>query len=289
MPRSASRSALVSLVLLALLGWTPRSVRGDTLYDNDLPDGKMAMAAHPEGHSQIEKETADDFLLTDAARIDGGTFTGLIPLEASVDEVVVEIYRVFPSDSDVSRTSGPPTFSTSQVPTRVNSPSDVALESRDASSGLTFQTTWLSPSFQAANSVVDGIHPTPDQLTGGEGPVSGGEVRIDFALSQPIVLPADHYFFVAQVDLGGSGGQFLWLSAPKPATQTPFTPDLQAWIRDGDLDPDWLRVGTDIVGGDPPPTFNAAFSLQGVLPEPGAPLLAVTALAALAGLRRARG
>jgi hypothetical protein len=270
----------VSLVLLALLGWTPRSVRSDTLYDNDLPDGKMAMAAHPEGHSLIEKETADDFLLTDAASIDGGTFTGLIPLEASVDEVVVEIYRVFPKDS-----TDPPS---GNVPTRVNSPSDVAFESRDASSGLTFQTTFVDPSFDALNSVVDGIHPIPNQTTGGEGPVSKGEVRIDFALSQPIMLPADHYFFVAQVDLGGAGGQFLWLSAPKPATQTPFTPDLQAWIRDGNLDPDWLRVGTDIVGGEPAPTFNAAFSLLGVLPEPGAPLLAATALVALAGLRRSR-
>ena len=35
------------------------------------------------------------------------------------------------------------------------------------------------------------------------------------------------------------------------------------------LDPDWLRVGTDIVGGNPAPTFNAAFSLDGVsVPAP---------------------
>jgi hypothetical protein len=40
---------------------------------------------------------------------------------------VVEIYRVFPKDSDVGRTSGPPTFSTPQVPTRANPPSDVEL------------------------------------------------------------------------------------------------------------------------------------------------------------------
>jgi hypothetical protein len=47
-------------------------------------------------------------------------------------------------------------------------------------------------------------------------------------------------------------------------------PDLQAWTRDAMLDPDWLRVGTDIVGGATPPTFNLAFSLQGVsaVPEP---------------------
>jgi hypothetical protein len=45
--------------------------------------------------------------------------------------------------------------------------------------------------------------------------------------------------------------------------------DLQEWTRDASLDPDWLRVGTDIVGGATPPTFDAAFSLSGsAVPEP---------------------
>jgi PEP-CTERM motif len=46
--------------------------------------------------------------------------------------------------------------------------------------------------------------------------------------------------------------------------------DLQAWARDDD--PDWLRIGTDIVGVPTPPTFNMAFSLSGetvaAVPEP---------------------
>ncbi|HEU4389015.1 MAG TPA: PEP-CTERM sorting domain-containing protein, partial [Blastocatellia bacterium] len=61
---------------------------------------------------------------------------------------------------------------------------------------------------------------------------------------------------------------------------TPFPPgftDLQSWIRNGDLDPDWSRVGTDIVGPPPTggnaPTFNAAFSISGEVPEPGTLLL----------------
>jgi hypothetical protein len=92
----------------------------------------------------------------------------------------------------------------------------------------------------------------------------------------PFVLPADHYFFVPQVQL--DSGDFLWLSAPRPivSPRTPFPPgftDLQSWTRDAALEPDWLRVGTDIVGplatGGPAPTFNAAFSLSGtVVPEP---------------------
>ena len=62
-----------------------------------------------------------------------------------------------------------------------------------------------------------------------------------------------------------AGGDFLYLSAPKPIVPpgTPFTGDLQAWIRNSDLAPDWLRIGTDIIGGTPAPTFNMTFSLTG--------------------------
>ena len=47
-------------------------------------------------------------------------------------------------------------------------------------------------------------------------------------------------------------GDFYWLSAPRPIVPpgTPFPAgftDLQEWIRNEDLAPDWLRVGTDIV------------------------------------------
>jgi hypothetical protein len=47
---------------------------------------------------------------------------------ANIENVEVEVYHVFPKDSDVGRTSGPPAFATAQVPTRVNSPSDVEID-----------------------------------------------------------------------------------------------------------------------------------------------------------------
>jgi len=37
-------------------------------------------------------------------------------------------------------------------------------------------------------------------------------------------------------------------------------PDLETWIRNGNIAPDWLRVGTDITAQGP---FNASFSLTG--------------------------
>ena len=220
---------------------------------------------------KFEIESADDFGLTAQTSITGATFTGLLTGGSTIGQVVVEIYRVFPNDFDVGRTSGPPVFSTTQVPTRVNSPSDVALDSRDFSSGsLSFQTQALG-TVTANNSVQPGgIHPVPGQTTGGNGPVTGSEVKFSVSFTTPFDLLAGHYFFVPQVEVT-AGGEFFWLSAAKPIVPpgTPFPggfTDLQSWTRDQMLDPDWLRVGSDIVGPTPAtgPTFNAAFSLDGV-------------------------
>jgi hypothetical protein len=263
---------LASAFFLACIAAVTPSSADTLLFSTGSPDGKIAVASRPSSPGKFEIEAGDDFILSSPTQINSATFTGLMPVNSNVQDVVVEIYRVFPADSDVGRTSGSPTFSTPQVPTRVNSPSDVAFATRDFAAGeLNFATNTLSP-FDAANSVQPGgIHPIPGQTTGGNGPTIGEqEVEFSVVLTTPIVLPADHYFFVAQVQL--DTGDFLWLSAPKPITggTGPFVGDLQAWTRDQMLDPDWLRVGTDIVGGNPAPTFNLAFSLTGVsgVPEP---------------------
>src|SRR5437867_3022264 len=228
------------------------------------PDGKIATLSRPPLGPLIQTETADDFILPETTLIRLATFTGLIPSDASLDSILnveVEIYHVFPNDS-----ADPPS---GNVPTRNNSPGDVEIDdaTRDGADGsLSFKATLLNPSFDVENSVVTGINPIPNQFTGGEGAVSGQEVLISVTFDPPISLPADHYFFRPEVEL--SSGDFLWLSAPKPivAPGTPFTPDLQSWIRNDDLAPDWLRIGTDITHQGP---FNAAFSLSTDADEDG--------------------
>src|SRR5262249_30136281 len=127
-----------------------------------------------------------------------------------------------------------------------------------------FQVEVLGDHLAALNSVLDGIRPSPNQNTQGDGPVEGQPVRItvDFL---DFDLPPGHYFIVPQVQL--TSGQFFWLSAPRPivAPGTPFVGDLQTWIRNANLDPDWLRVGADIVGGNPAPAFNMSMELFGKL------------------------
>jgi hypothetical protein len=251
------------------------------LIDTGLVNGQTAMASRPDSSGKIEIEAADDFVLSSSTLINSGKFTGLIPAGAHIAGVTTEIYRVFPLDSNF-----PPS---GNVPTRVNSPSDVALDSRTSGTDLSFTTSVLNPNFTAANSVLNGINKVPNQQTLGEGPVSGQEVEFSFTLSSPLSLSAGHFFFVPQVEL--DNGDFFWLSSVRPIVVpgTPFTPDLQAWIRNENLDPDWLRVGTDIVGGTTPPTFNAAFSLSGVAtPEPSSIFLLGGGFLALGLLWRRR-
>ena len=268
MPGGAVARLVLFLLVVVAVGALADDVFAATFsFSTGSPNGLIAFGSRPSTVGQ-EIEAGDDFVLTDATTLSGATFSGLLPSAAplsGIQQVRIEIYRVFPSDSDASRTP--------LVPTRTNSPADSAFSVRDSAGGeLSFTATLLNPSFFASNSVLNGIHPKPNQTTGGEGAVSGEEVTLAVSFTPRLNLPAGHYFFVPQVKL--ASGDFLWLSGPRPITApggTPFpsgSTDLQAWIRNTGLEPDWLRIGTDIVGGTTPPTYNGAFSLSGTICQP---------------------
>jgi len=256
--------ALALAVCFAIPAWAD-----SFSFSTGSPDGKLGALSRPAGSQGLETETADDFVLTQPTVISSATMHGLLipagtPV-SSLTRVEVEIYHVFNLDSDTVRTPN--------VPTRTNSPSDVEIDTatRDSSqSTLSFNATQIS-TFTVANTVINGIHNAPGQLTHGEGSATGEQVGIDITFNPPLFLPAGHYFLRPEAEV--SGGNFLFLSAPRPITSgTPFpagTTDLQAWIRNANLAPDWLRIGADIIGGV---TFNMTFSLTGnTIPEAGTP------------------
>ena len=239
-------------------------------FHTGAPDGRIATISEPANahNSQVEFETADDFVLPSATRIDNASFTGLLTGGATLNDVsnvFVTIYRVFPNDSDTTRTPN--------VPTRVNSPADNEIENRDsAARDLFFAGQVLNASFEAQNSVS-----SSDRISvhsGGNGPVTGEEVQFQLKFEVPLDLAAGRYFFVPKVGLSDQapgGADFLWLSAPRVvAPQAPNKPpviDLQTWMRNGPgLAPDWLRIGADIVGGT---TFNGSFSIHGFVQPTG--------------------
>jgi len=222
------------------------------------PDGKVGALSRRASPGNIETETADDFVLQQTTIINKATIKGLLPSDTDltkIKDVEVEIYHVFPLDS--APASG-------HVPSRVNSPSDVEIgtATRDGSSGtLKFSATVENASFSVDHTVVNGINRSPTNVTHGEPGVTREEVEITITFTSPIILPPGNYFFRPEVLV--TGGDFLYLSAPRPIVPpgNAFVGDRQAWIRNSNLSPDWLRIGADIVvDGD---TYNMAFSLNG--------------------------
>jgi hypothetical protein len=261
---------LIGIALAVTLGLAAPLWASTFFFATGSPTGQLGALSRRPSPGNIETETADDFTLQDTTVITQATIFGLVPVGTPLDNirnVEVEVYRIFPDDSDVSRTSGAPTFSTSRVPTRVNSPSDVEIDTatRERTAGtLAISAQILSANFMVSNTVVNKV----SVKTGGEGPRTGEEVKITITFTTPIILPAGHYFFRPEVLL--TSGDFLYLSGPRPIVSPAGTPfpsgvtDLQAWIRNANLLPDWLRIGTDIIdGATPAPTFNMAFSLTG--------------------------
>lgn len=252
---------LTTSTMMMAVAWLATPAGAAPLFlSTGTPDGRLGALSQPAGSGRLETETADDFLLTETTSIAQATITGLIPAGTPLTDirnVEVEVYHVFPKDS--AAPSG-------KVPSRANSPADVEIDSatRDGNLGtLVFSARVVEENFSAQNTVVNGIHQAPAQQTHGEGPARGTVVEITITFTPPIVLPPDSYFLRPEVTV--ANGDFLYLSAPRPIVTpgTPFAGDRQAWIRNADLKPDWLRIGTDIIGGNPVPTFNMAFSLTG--------------------------
>src|SRR5262249_13096820 len=119
-------ATLSCAILLAAPAWAQFS------FNTGNTDLRLGAVSRPASGTKLETETADDFALTGVTVINHATVTGLInagvPL-SHITQVEVEIYNIFPADSDTTRTPA--------VVTRVNSPSDneIGSATRDSSDG----------------------------------------------------------------------------------------------------------------------------------------------------------
>ena len=102
------KASALLLACAVFLGAAP-ALADPIFFSTGSVTNQIGMASRPSSTGKIEIEAADDFILTGGTLITGATFTGLISgaTTANIGQVVVEIYRVFPKDSDVGRTSGP--------------------------------------------------------------------------------------------------------------------------------------------------------------------------------------
>ena len=260
-------AALALTACIAAPSWADTFV-----FETGNPTNQLGAVSRRSSPGKAETETADDFPLQEPTVITGAKIFGLIPLGTPVEnirDVEVEVYQIFSDkNSDVGRTSGFPDFKTPVSPTRVNSPADVEIDTatRAKTEGtLTISTRVLNASFLVGATVLDGISVGARSA----GQFAGEEVEITITFTNPIVLLPGQYFFRPEVLLS-DGGDFRYLSGPRPIPGGPaLSPDRQAWIRNSNIAPDWLRIGTDIIGAG---AFNMAFSLNGeTVPDVGTP------------------
>src|SRR5215831_13542683 len=108
---------IARMALTTILGlWLATPASADLFsFSTGTPDGQLGALSQPTAPGTLETETADDFLLSEPTFISGAAIVGLIPPGtplSDIGSVEVEVYHVFPTDSDVERTGGPPTFPT---------------------------------------------------------------------------------------------------------------------------------------------------------------------------------
>jgi hypothetical protein len=104
---SARSTASATALSVGLVAGMP--VAADPFFfSTGNPDHLLGQLSRPPSPGNLETETADDFVLTDATVISRATVHGLIPSGldvSSIQRVEVELYRIFPKDSDTKARS----------------------------------------------------------------------------------------------------------------------------------------------------------------------------------------
>jgi hypothetical protein len=73
--------SVIFLTAVLALGLATPPARADLIFNTGNPDGLIGTLSRSTSPGKIQTETAADFVLTQASRIDQATFTGLLPAE----------------------------------------------------------------------------------------------------------------------------------------------------------------------------------------------------------------
>ena len=287
------------VIPLSMLGCLPAMPAAALLpavysFSTGDPDGKIATASRPES-TENSRSSPRMISCSPTTSITSATFTGLVPgggerPPTSSSRSIAYFPRLgcrphqrVAAVLDV------------EVPTRVNSPSDVAfLEADSATGGLVLDQGARGDLHRKQLGETGGIYPEPESDTGGNGAVTGEEVRFDRELHRRLAPPRQPLFLRAS---GRAGQRQFLLAVGAEADRlagTPFPPgftDLQSWTRDDSARSRLAAHRHGHRGRRPAPTFNAAFSLAGsAVPEPSTWAMMLLGFAGLgfAGYRRAR-
>lgn len=290
--RQVRDSILLTGTISSLLMIFPSTARSATLWNTLEPSSDLAVS------SQLDTptETADDFTVTDPRgfNVQEVSFQGILTdPNATIDDVDLAFYQVFPGASDLTRTP---------VTVRTNGPEDIEFAAFSLGENtLTVNTTNLG-SFTVDQTILPGSGANTPGLGSGVvgGPLTGELVQVDATLTTPLQLAPEPVFLVAAAD--ASSGDFFQVAGDKPPNfPDPLPPgviDRQAWFRTNApfanaLDPDWVRI-SDVINqqnGTADPAFNSAFQVSGEpVPEPSSVLgtLVLGALGAGVVLRQRR-
>src|SRR5579864_5432182 len=96
---AVAKAASAGVVVMLLMN--PAAAATFT-FSTGNPDGQIATLSRTASPGKIETETADDFVTTTSVSISSATFTGLLvggATSANINDVEIELYHVFPSDS----------------------------------------------------------------------------------------------------------------------------------------------------------------------------------------------
>ena len=240
------RKNFVLATIAAGLALATPAFAGDFFFTTGNADGLLGALSRSDSPGKVETETADDFVLTQTTIISGATIVGLVNAAvANITNVEVEVYNRFRWTRSVSSVGA----TCSRASTRRRTSKSMPPRAMEAWERSVLPQRQLSANFHRTEH--RGKRHQPESEPAGPAArvaTSGAEVEDHHHVHQADPSARRSLF----LSPGGVGGGWRFPVAVgaagrswRPARRS--RSDLQAWIRNARLAPDWVRIGTDVI------------------------------------------